>query len=75
MFGPEYEPRIYPTVWIWPPQTAILFGPLKNHLRDHHYETDEAVHEAVRSWLRGAGTDLYRRGSFKIRHAGDFVEK
>jgi transposase len=24
-----------------------LFGSLKDHLRDHHYETDEAVQEAV----------------------------
>jgi hypothetical protein len=43
-----------------------LFGPLKDHLRGHHYETDEAVQEAVRSWLRGAGTDFYRRGIHKI---------
>jgi hypothetical protein len=31
-------------------------------------ETDEAVQEAVRSWLRGAGTDFYCRGIFKILH-------
>jgi hypothetical protein len=36
-----------------------LFGPLKDHLRGHHYDTEEAVQEAVRSWLRGAGTDLH----------------
>jgi hypothetical protein len=47
-----------------------LFGPLKDHLRGHHYQTDEAVHEAARSWLRGAGTDVYRRGSFNICNAG-----
>jgi nucleoside-specific outer membrane channel protein Tsx len=35
-----------------------LFGPLKDHLRGDHYETDEAVQEAMRSWLRGAGTDF-----------------
>jgi hypothetical protein len=60
-----------------------LFGPLKVHLRGHHYETDEAVQEAVRSWLRGAGMDIYRRGIFKILQRwrkcidrdGDFVEK
>jgi hypothetical protein len=39
---------------------------LKDHLRGHHYEADEAVQEAVRSWLRGAGTDFYRRDIFKI---------
>jgi histone-lysine N-methyltransferase SETMAR len=40
-----------------------LFGPLKDHLRGHHYETDEAVQEAVQ---RGAGTAFYQRGMFKI---------
>jgi hypothetical protein len=33
------------------PSDYRLFGPLKYHLRYHHYETDEAVQEAVRSWL------------------------
>jgi hypothetical protein len=47
----------------------------------YHYETDVADQEAVRSWLRGAGTDLYRIGIFKILQRwhkcidGDFVEK
>jgi hypothetical protein len=65
------------------PTDYHLFGPLKNHLRGHHYETDEAVQEAVRSWLRGAGADWYGRGIFKIlqrrqkciAREGDFVEK
>jgi histone-lysine N-methyltransferase SETMAR len=60
-----------------------LFGPLKDHLRSHHYETDDAVQEAVQTWFRGAGTDFYRRGIFKIlqrwqkyiNQDGDFVEK
>jgi hypothetical protein len=43
-----------------------LFGPLKDHPRGYHYETDEVVQKAVRSWLRGAGTDFYSRGIFKI---------
>jgi len=55
---------------------------LKNHPRNHHYETDEAVQEAVRSWLRGSGTDFYRRGILKILQHwkkcidldGDFAE-
>jgi transposase len=59
------------------------FGPLKGHLRGHHCETDEAVQEAVRSWLRGAGTVFYRRGIFKnlqrwqkcVDRDGDFVAK
>jgi hypothetical protein len=50
----------------WPPSDYHLFGHLKDHLRGHHYETDEAVQEAVRSRLRGAGTDFYRRSIFKI---------
>jgi transposase len=65
------------------PSVYNLFRPLKDHLRGHQYETDEAVQEAVRSWLRGAGTDFYRRGIFKILQRwqklidrdGDFVEK
>jgi transposase len=56
-----------------------LFGPLKDHLRGHHHETDEAVQEAVRSWLRGAGTDFYcigvnlQRWQIYIDRDGDFV--
>jgi hypothetical protein len=33
------------------PSDYHLYGLLKDHLRGHYYETDEAVHEAVRSWL------------------------
>jgi hypothetical protein len=69
-----------------PPYTADL-APSDYHLfgtlKDDNYETDEAVQEAVRSWLRGAGTDLHRRGIFKIpqrwqkcvNRDEDFVEK
>jgi histone-lysine N-methyltransferase SETMAR len=65
------------------PSDSHLFRPLKYHLRGHHYETDEAVQEAVRSRLRGAGTDSYRRDVFKILQRwqkcvdreGEFVEK
>jgi hypothetical protein len=56
---PPYSPDLAPLDY-------HLFRPLKDYLRGHHYETDEAVQEAVRSWMRGAGTDLYRRGIFKI---------
>jgi hypothetical protein len=60
-----------------------LFGSFKDHLRRHHYETDEAVQEAVWSWLRGAGTDFYRSGILEIlqcwqkciNREGDSVEK
>jgi transposase len=73
---PHYNPDMTPSDY-------HLFGPLKDHLRGHHYETDGAVQEAVRSWLRGAGRDFYRRGMFKILQRwqkcidrdGYFVEK
>jgi hypothetical protein len=32
-----------------------FFGPLKDHLRSHHYETNEAVQEDMGNWLQGAG--------------------
>jgi hypothetical protein len=72
---PRYSPDLAPSDY-------HLFGTLKDHLTGHHYETDEAVHEAMRSWLRGAGTDFYCRGVFKILHwqkcidrDRDFVEE
>jgi histone-lysine N-methyltransferase SETMAR len=40
------------------PSDYHMFGPLKDHPRSHHYETDEAVLEAVGSWLRGDGTSI-----------------
>jgi hypothetical protein len=66
-----------------PLKSTACSGPWKDHLTGHHYETDEAVQEALRSWLRGAGTDSYSTGIFKILHLcqkcidrdGDFVEK
>jgi hypothetical protein len=61
---------IHPTVRICPPSDYHMFGLLKDHLRIHHYETDEAVHEAVRSWLRGAGTDFYSRDILRFCNAG-----
>jgi hypothetical protein len=36
---PPYSPNLTPSDY-------RLFVPLKNHLRGHHYETDEAVQEA-----------------------------
>jgi histone-lysine N-methyltransferase SETMAR len=73
---PPYSPGLAPSNY-------HLFGPLNDHLRGHHYETDEAVQEAVQSWLQGAGTDFYRRDIFKVLQRwqkcidldGDFVEK
>jgi hypothetical protein len=50
---PTYRPDLAPSDY-------QLFGSLKDHLRGHHYENDETVQEAVRSWLLRAGTDFYR---------------
>jgi hypothetical protein len=76
LLHPPYSPDLAPS-------DHHLLGPLKDHLRGHHYGTDEAVQEAVRSWLRGDGTDFHRRGIFKILQRwqkctdweGDFVKK
>jgi hypothetical protein len=63
------------------PSDYHLFGLLKDNVRGHHYENDEAVQEAVRSWLRGAGTNFNCRGIFLQRYQEctdrdwDFVEK
>jgi histone-lysine N-methyltransferase SETMAR len=73
---PPYSPDLAPSDY-------HLFGPLKDHLRNHHYDNDEAVQEAVRNWLRGAETDFYLRGIFKILQLwkkcidqdGDLVKK
>jgi hypothetical protein len=43
------------------PSDYHLLGSLKDHLRGHHSETDEAVQETVRNWLRGAVTDFNSR--------------
>jgi histone-lysine N-methyltransferase SETMAR len=37
---PSYSPDLAPSDY-------HLFGPSQDHLRGHHYETDEAVQEAV----------------------------
>jgi len=58
-YYPPYCPDLAPSDY-------CLFGPLKDHLRGHHCETDEAAQEAVQSWLRGAGMNFYCRGIFKI---------
>jgi histone-lysine N-methyltransferase SETMAR len=73
---PPYSPDLAPSDY-------HLFRPLKDYLIGHNYENDEAIEEAVRSWLGGDGTDFCRRGIFKILQRwqkctdrdGDFVEK
>jgi hypothetical protein len=47
-----------------------LFGPLEDHRRGHHYENDEAVQEAVRNWLRGAGTGFTSEASLRFCNVG-----
>jgi transposase len=57
---PAYSPDLIPSDYH-----------LKDHLRGQHYVTDEAVQEAVRSWLQRAGTtDFYRRGILSFCNAG-----
>jgi transposase len=75
LFHPPYSPDLAPSDY-------HLFEPLKNRLRGYHHESD-AVQETMRKWLQGAGTDVYRRGIFKIQQRwqkyiywdGHFVEK
>jgi hypothetical protein len=38
-------------------------------MKSQLYGDDDAVQEAVRSWIRGTGTDLYRNVIFKARVA------
>jgi hypothetical protein len=52
------------------PLRLPLVRPLKDHLRGHHYETDEAVQEDVRTWLSGAETDFYCIQSLRFCNAG-----
>jgi GTP cyclohydrolase I len=63
--------------------SKIVFGIVKNQLRGQRYETTEAIQKAVRQCLRMAGTELYRRGIFKlperwekcVQRSGNYVEK
>jgi len=60
-----------------------LFGVVKNQMRGQHYETKEALQTAVRQCLRAAGTEFFRKGTFKlperwekcVQRNGDYVEK
>jgi hypothetical protein len=59
------------------------FGSQEDHTRGRHSENDDAILEAVRSWLRGAGADsasqwylkFVRRLQKCVDRYGDFVEK
>jgi len=60
-----------------------LFGFVKDQLRGQCYETTEAIQKAMRQCLLLAGTELHRRGIFKlperweecVQRSGDYVEK
>jgi transposase len=43
-----------------------LFGAIEDLMRRQHYEKDDAIHEAMCSWLWSAGTDLYWSRIFKL---------
>ena len=73
---PPYSPDLAPSDY-------HLFGFVKNQMRGKYYETNEALQTAVRQCLRAAGTEFYRKATFKlperwekcVRRNGDYVEK
>ena len=73
---PPYSPDLAPSDY-------HLFGFVKNQMRGQHYETNEALHAAVRQCLRAAGTEFYRKEIFKlperwekcVQRNGDYVKK
>ena len=56
---PPYSPDLAPSDY-------HLFGFVKNQMRCHHYETNEALQTAVRQCLRAAGMEFYCKGIFKL---------
>ena len=60
-----------------------LFGPLKNAIRGRHFEDDDEVIDAVKTWLCRQSTEFYRQGlhalllrwSTAVERAGDYVAK
>lgn len=73
---PPYSPDLAPSDF-------YLFGPLKNALRGHKFQSDEAVIESVETWLKLQNKDFYKQGIHAlvkrwrkvIAVCGDFVEK
>ena len=73
---PPYSPDLAPSDY-------HLFGFVKNQMRSHHYETNEALQTAVCQCLQAAGTEFYRKGIFKlperwkkcVQRDGDYVGK
>ena len=73
---PPYSPDLAPSDY-------HLFGFVKNQMRGHHYEMNEALQTAVGQCLRAAGTEFYHMGIFKlpewwgkcVQRNRDYVEK
>ena len=73
---PPYSPDLAPSDF-------HLFGPLKQALRGRRFTSDEAVKEAVHSWLAAQPKTFFYEGFRKLVHRwtkciekqGDYVEK
>lgn len=73
---PPYSPDLAPSDY-------HLFGPLKQALRGRRFDSDEAVKEAVHSWLAAQPKTFFYEGIRKlverwtkcIEKQGDYVEK
>ncbi|GFR83317.1 histone-lysine N-methyltransferase SETMAR [Elysia marginata] len=60
-----------------------LFGPMQQALRRKHYENDEEVKSAVRTWLKEQPIQFYEAGiralvkrwNIALERGGDYVEK
>ena len=73
---PPYSPDLAPSDF-------HLFGPLKDSLRGTHFEDDESVIDAVKTWLRVQDKSFYRQGIHAltqrwrkaVERDGDYVEK
>lgn len=73
---PPYSPDLAPSDF-------HLFGPMKEHLRESKFSSDDEVVEAVREWLctmpqiffQDGITKLVKRWTKCIEVEGDYVEK
>ena len=52
---PPYSPDLVPSDF-------HLFGPLKDKLRGHHFETDADAKRAVREWMKKTESAFFRAG-------------
>ena len=52
---PPYSPDLAPSDF-------QLFGPLKESMREIHFQTDEEMKAAVSKWLRTQSTEFYAKG-------------